>query len=125
MSDIQNRSSASRGRVSARGGRGGFSSRGGRGGNRSANDNSDISSFEEGEIGQMKKKYSDTLPTLKEMFPDWKDEDLVFALEDSNGELLEAIERISEGRVPVNPNIPDPKTVETCDSSTLTDRLCR
>ncbi|KAJ6152656.1 hypothetical protein N7497_006975 [Penicillium chrysogenum] len=99
MSDIQNRSSASRGRVSARGGRGGFSSRGGRGGNRSANDNSDISSFEEGEIGQMKKKYSDTLPTLKEMFPDWKDEDLVFALEDSNGELLEAIERISEGNV--------------------------
>ncbi|KAJ5514158.1 Ubiquitin system component Cue [Penicillium fimorum] len=99
MSDIQNRSSASRGRVSARGGRGGFSSRGGRGGNRSANDNSDISSFEEGEIGQMKKKYSDTLPTLKEMFPDWKDEDLVFALEDSNGEILEAIERISEGNV--------------------------
>ncbi|KAF9251364.1 hypothetical protein LCP9604111_2765 [Penicillium roqueforti] len=99
MSDIQNRSSASRGRVSARGGRGGFSSRGGRGGNRSANDNSDISSFEEGEIGQMKKKYSDTLPTLREMFPDWKDEDLVFALEDSNGELLEAIERISEGNV--------------------------
>ncbi|KAJ6187687.1 Ubiquitin system component Cue [Penicillium mononematosum] len=99
MSDIQNRSSASRGRVSARGGRGGFSSRGGRGGNRSANDNSDVSSFEEGEIGQMKKKYSDTLPTLKEMFPDWKDEDLVFALEDSNGELLEAIERISEGNV--------------------------
>lgn len=45
----------------------------------------------------MKKKYSDTLPTLKEMFPDWKDEDLVFALEDSNGELLEAIERITEG----------------------------
>lgn len=106
MSDIQNRSSASRGRVSARGGRGGFSSRGGRGGNRPAND-TDISSFEEGEIGQMKKKYSDTLPTLKEMFPDWKDEDLVFALEDSNGELLEAIERISEGRVPVNPNLPD------------------
>ncbi|KAJ5293854.1 hypothetical protein N7508_008675 [Penicillium antarcticum] len=100
MSEIQNRSSASRGRVSARGGRGGFSSRGGRGGSsRSANDNSDVSSFEEGEIGQMKKKYSDTLPMLKEMFPDWKDEDLVFALEDSNGELLEAIERISEGNV--------------------------
>lgn len=125
MSDIQNRSSASRGRVSARGGRGGFSSRGGRGGNRSANDNSDISSFEEGEIGQMKKKYSDTLPTLREMFPDWKDEDLVFALEDSNGELLEAIERISEGRVPVNPNLPDSKSIEPCDSKTVTDWLYR
>lgn len=98
MSEVQSRSSA-RGRVSARGGRGGFSSRGGRGGNsRSANaDNSDLSSFEEGEISQMKKKYLDTLPTLKELFPDWKDEDLVFALEDSNGQLEDAIERITEG----------------------------
>lgn len=104
MSEIQSRSSA-RGRVSARGGRGGFSSRGGRGGSsRSANaDNSDLSSFEEGEITQMKKKYSDTLPTLKELFPDWKDEDLVFALEDSNGELEEAIERITEGPFPLLP----------------------
>lgn len=49
----------------------------------------------------MKKKYSDTLPMLKELFPDWKDEDLVFALEDSNGELEEAIERITEGRIPL------------------------
>jgi len=49
----------------------------------------------------MKKKYSDTLPPLKELFPDWKDEDLVFALEDSNGELEEAIERITEGRFPL------------------------
>ncbi|KAJ5103622.1 Ubiquitin system component Cue [Penicillium argentinense] len=98
MVEVQNRSSA-RGRVSARGGRGGFSSRGGRGGSsRSANaDNSDAPSFEEGEIGQMKKKYSDTLPTLKELFSEWKDEDLIFALEDSNGELEEAIMRISEG----------------------------
>lgn len=99
MSDIQNQPSASsRGRVSARGGRGGFSSRGGRGGsNRSVNDNSDLSSFDEGEIGQMKKKYADSLPTLKEMFPNYKDEDLVFILEDCDGELLDAIERISEG----------------------------
>lgn len=49
----------------------------------------------------MKKKYADTLPMLKELFPDWKDEDLVFALEDSNGELEEAIERITEGSYPL------------------------
>ncbi|KAF3386472.1 hypothetical protein F1880_001026 [Penicillium rolfsii] len=100
MSEVQSRSSA-RGRVSTRGGRGGYSSRGGRGGNsRAANtDNSDLAPFDEGEIGQMKKKYSDALPTLKELFPDWKDEDLVFALEDSNGEIEEAIERITEGNV--------------------------
>ena len=48
----------------------------------------------------MKKKYSDTLPMLKELFSDWTDEDLVFALEDADGDLEEAIDRISEGMVP-------------------------
>ncbi|KAJ5674177.1 hypothetical protein N7462_009616 [Penicillium macrosclerotiorum] len=97
MSDVQSRPSA-RGRVSARGGRGGYSNRGGRGGSSRSNaDHSDLSSFEESEIGQMKMKYSDTLPPLKELFSDWKDEDLVFVLEDCNGDLEEAIERISEG----------------------------
>ncbi|KAE8366834.1 hypothetical protein BDV27DRAFT_155595 [Aspergillus caelatus] len=103
MSEAQTRSSASRGRVSARGGRGGYSSRGGRGGSRSAKaDNSDSTpaTFEdEGEIGQMKKKYANTLPMLKELFPDWTDEDLVFALEDADGDLEEAIDRITEGNV--------------------------
>ncbi|TPR08986.1 Enoyl-CoA hydratase/isomerase family protein [Aspergillus niger] len=103
MSEVQTRPSASRGRVSARGGRGGYSSRGGRGGSRSTKaDNSDgaPTAFEdEGELGQMKKKYSDTLPMLKELFSDWTDEDLVFALEDANGDLEEAIDRISEGNV--------------------------
>jgi hypothetical protein len=48
----------------------------------------------------MKKKYSSTLPMLKELFPDWTDEDLVFALEDANGDLEEAIDRITEGSLP-------------------------
>lgn len=106
MSEVQSRSSA-RGRVSTRGGRGGYSSRGGRvGSNRAANDSSDSAPFDEGEIGQMKKKYSDALPTLKELFPDWKDEDLVFALEDSNGEIEEAIERITEGTINLYISVP-------------------
>lgn len=101
MSEVQTRPSASRGRVSARGGRGGYSSRGGRGGSRSAKaDTSDQTTFEdEGEIGQMKKKYSNDLPTLKELFPDWTDEDLVFALEDADGVLEDAVERITEGMI--------------------------
>jgi hypothetical protein len=37
------------------------------------------------------------LPTLKELFPDWTDEDLVSALEDASGDLENAIERITEG----------------------------
>lgn len=105
MSDVQSRPAASRGRVSARGGRGGYSSRGGRGGSsRSAKGDSSEdtpSAFEdEGEIGLMKKKYSDTLPMLNELFPDWTNEDLVFALEDADGELEAAIDRITEGAIP-------------------------
>ena len=99
MSEVQTRPSASRGRVSTRGGRGGHSSRGGRGGSRSAKtENSDVAAFEEdGEIGQMRKKYASSLPLLKEMFSDWSDEDLVFALEDADGVPEEAIDRITEG----------------------------
>ncbi|KAL3479280.1 hypothetical protein BJX99DRAFT_222821 [Aspergillus californicus] len=100
MSEVQSRPSASRGRVSARGGRGGYSSRGGRGGSRSTKpDVTEPTYDDEGELGQMKKKYSDTLPMLKELFPDWTDEDLVFALEDADGDLEQAIDRISEGNV--------------------------
>ncbi|KAL4916300.1 hypothetical protein BDW62DRAFT_186486 [Aspergillus aurantiobrunneus] len=100
MSEVQSRPSASRGRVSARGGRGGYSSRGGRGGSRSTKTDVTEATYEdEGELGQMKKKYSDTLPMLKELFSDWTDEDLVFALEDADGDLEQAIDRISEGNV--------------------------
>lgn len=104
MSEAPSRSSAPRGRGSARGGRGGHSSRGGRGGPRSAkSDAAEKSSTpatyeDEGEIGQLKRKYASEIPTLKELFPDWTDDDLVFALEDSNGDLESAIEHITEGK---------------------------
>ncbi len=52
---------------------------------------------DEGEIGGLKKKYASSLPTLKELFLHWTDEDLVFALEDASGDLENAIERITEG----------------------------
>lgn len=45
----------------------------------------------------MRKKYASSLPLLKEMFSDWSDEDLVFALEDADGVPEEAIDRITEG----------------------------
>lgn len=103
MSEVQSRPTGPRGRGSARGGRSGYSTRGGRGGNRASTkidsqENLPPPSFEdEGEIGLLKKKYAESLPTLKELFPDWKDEDIVFALEDSNGDLEQAVERITEG----------------------------
>lgn len=48
----------------------------------------------------MKKKYADTLPMLKELFSDWSDEDLVFLLEDTDGDLEVAVGRITEGSFP-------------------------
>lgn len=88
-----------RGRSSARG-RGGYGSRGGRAGPRQANGTHQKVEEEledQGEIGALKKLYAAELSTLKELFSDWTDVDLVFALQETNGDLPNTIERITEG----------------------------
>jgi len=104
MSEVQFRPSNPRGRGSSRGGgRGGYSSRGGRGGNRQTNGTKQeiaaepLNYDDDGEIGQLKKMYGPKLSTVKEMFPDWTDEDIVYALQETNGDLEGTIGRISEG----------------------------
>lgn len=111
MSETQSRQTqSSRGRSSARGGRGGY---GGapRGGSRTSNkprnaDNKTIDDndmlADQGELGEMKKRYSSQLNTLKELFPDWTEVDLVLALEETDGDLQSTIERISEGKTKYN-----------------------
>ncbi|KAI4154069.1 MAG: hypothetical protein LQ340_001909 [Diploschistes diacapsis] len=100
MADSQQRTSVPRGRGSGRGGRGGYSSRGGR--PRPMNgDSSGSGAFasydDEGEIGQLKKKYASNLTKIKEMFPDWTDDDIVFALEENGNDAERTVERMSEG----------------------------
>ncbi|KAI4166142.1 MAG: hypothetical protein LQ342_000028 [Letrouitia transgressa] len=105
MSEVRSRPSGSRGRGLGRGGRGGHSSRGGgRAGTRQTNgDPSNLVEShkyeDEGEIGELKRMYSSKLVTIKEMFPDWTDEDIVFALQETGGSLEDTIDRISEGNV--------------------------
>ena len=48
----------------------------------------------------MKKLYSSQLPMLKELFSDWTDVDLCFALQETDGDLESTVERISEGKSP-------------------------
>lgn len=101
MSEIKSRPNTPRGRGSGRG-RGGYGSRGGRGGSRQANGHkeeipAEISYEDEGELGDLKKTYAPKLSLIREMFPDWTDEDLVFALQETNGDLEGTIDRISEG----------------------------
>ncbi|KAI4285839.1 MAG: hypothetical protein L6R35_004575 [Caloplaca aegaea] len=104
MSEARSRPSGPRGRGSARGGRGGYTSRPSRGPSRQTNGDTsepipDSNLEEEGEIGELKKMYSSKLSTIKEMFPAWTDEDIVFALQETDGNLEGTIDRMSEGNI--------------------------
>lgn len=100
MSDVQSR--PARGRSSARGGRGGHGARGPRSNKQTNGDHSASpavdTSADQGELGELKRRYLSQLNTLKEMFPDWTDVDLVLAIEESDGDLPATIERITEGK---------------------------
>lgn len=96
MSEIATRP-APRGRSAARGGRGG---RGPRSSKQTNGDHAPTSvdtSADQGELGELKRRYLSQLTTLKELFPDWADVDLVLAVEESDGDLQSTIEKITEG----------------------------
>ncbi|KAF5671790.1 hypothetical protein FHETE_4003 [Fusarium heterosporum] len=103
MSEATTRTSASRGRGSGRGGRGGFAGRGGRRTNGDKSDHSTADSqgaFEdEGDFGELRKQYGDKTSVIREMFPDWSEADVLFALQETNGDENEAVTRIAEGTI--------------------------
>jgi hypothetical protein len=67
------------------------------------------SSFEQNDLKKLKSKHSAKLPTLKVLFSEWSDDDLLFVLEEANGDLDLAIDRISEGN-----NKESPFYIKTC-----------
>lgn len=101
MSEIASRLSATRGRGSGRGGRGGFAGRGGRSrtnGDKSDHKDENLGAFEdEGEFAELRKQYGDKTSVIREMFPDWSEADVLFALQETNGDENEAVARIAEG----------------------------
>ncbi|WFD01996.1 RNAPII degradation factor [Malassezia obtusa] len=60
--------------------------------NRSANPADDTE-----QVRLLRSKYAQQLSVLQELFPDWSDEDLLFALQESGGDIELAVGRISEG----------------------------
>ena len=102
MSEVQSRPSAPRGRGSARGGRAGFGNRGGRGGRTISSNSPEHASApaieEDAEISQLKKQYGSKVTMIKEMFPSFGDEDAVFALQECDGDLEAAVEKITDGK---------------------------
>lgn len=106
MSEVDTRPPATRGRSSHRGGRGGFGRGGPRGGSRKPVNGTtaeaaqlEESFDEQGELGEMKKKYASELVMLKDMFPDWTNDDLVFALQEADGDVAGVVDRITQGNV--------------------------
>jgi hypothetical protein len=49
------------------------------------------------DLKKLKAEYGTQLSTLRELFSDWSDEDLLYALQDADGDLELAALRISEG----------------------------
>ncbi|KAL1301702.1 hypothetical protein AAFC00_005911 [Neodothiora populina] len=116
MSEIDARTTpSSRGRSSTRGGRGGHTRGGPRSvAHRSTNGTSKDVQIEEpldeqGELGDMKKKYASELAMVRDVFPDWTDFDLVFALEEADGDIEATIERIVAGNVSQFSDVKKPK----------------
>lgn len=104
MSEVQTRGSGARGRGGFRGGRGGY--RGSRGpkshtGNRAEEQDDHLSLEDQGEVGELKARYADKLPVMREVCEGWSDEDLVFALQETNGDEVAAMDRITSGQFPV------------------------
>ena len=99
MSEVQTRPAAIRGRGSGRG-RGGYAGRArGPRGHATNGDKLDTTTSieDEGEVGQLKKHYGDKVTMIKEMFPEWTDEDIVFALQETDGDLMTTVDRITDG----------------------------
>ena len=112
MSEVNTRPLGPRGRGTSRGGgRGSFSNRGGRGGSRATNGAQQEavgapSREEDGDIGELKSKYAGKIEPIKEMFPDWTEQDIAFALDETSGDLEGTVERISEGMISLRLYLP-------------------
>lgn len=52
------------------------------------------------EVRGLRAKFGAKLATAKELFPDWTDEDVLYALQEANGDLEVCIVRMSEGMHP-------------------------
>lgn len=96
IADTRPSTGPSRGRTSTRGSRGGY--RGSRGAaNGTTKDARQPSTDDQGELGELKKKYGNELSTLKDIYPDWNEIDLAFALDEDDGDLTRTINRMAEG----------------------------
>jgi len=109
MSEVQTRPAASRGRGTGRGGRGGFASRGGRAPSGRSNGDKEnqkpslddaAASGDDPELSGLRKLYGTKTSLIKEMFPEWSEADILFALQETEGDENLTVTRIADGKLP-------------------------
>ncbi|RYO99055.1 hypothetical protein DL766_002313 [Monosporascus sp. MC13-8B] len=121
MAEVQARTqaSSSRGRGGGRGGRGGYASRNGNSrrtnGDKFTDSTGGTAAFDdESDLGHLRKKFgSDKVETIKELFPDWSDADILYALQETDGDIEVAATRISEGTISQWGEVSKPKRSST------------
>lgn len=104
MAEVQGRSQTqtqtTRGRGGGRGGRGGYGSRNSTArwanGDKTATTDSPSPS-DDGDVAQLREQYGEKLGLIKELFEDWSDADILYALEETHGDVELAATRISDG----------------------------
>ena len=111
MSEDQSRSSATRGRSAGRGGRGGgHSNRAATRSNKAPATNGDskhevdssLPTLDDGgDVRELKQKYGSKIGLIKEMFSDWSDIDILYALQEADGDESLAVTRIADGMFPL------------------------
>jgi hypothetical protein len=50
------------------------------------------------DLRHLRREHGGSLSTLKELFADWSEEDLLYAIQDAGGDVEAAILRISDGK---------------------------
>ncbi len=105
MAEVQTRSQnpTTRGRGGGRGGRGGFGGRNTTA--RRANGDKTVTTEpaavdDDGDIAQLRKLYGDKLGMIKELFQDWSDADILYALKETDGDVELTATRIADGVSP-------------------------
>lgn len=104
MAEVQPRTQnpTTRGRGGGRGGRGGFSSRNttARRANGDKTAATESSAFDDdGDIAQLRKQYGEKLGLIKELFADWSDADILYALKETDGDVELTATRIADGTI--------------------------
>ncbi|KAJ8106649.1 hypothetical protein ONZ43_g6993 [Nemania bipapillata] len=102
MAEIQSRTQnpTTRGRGGGRGGRGGFGGRNttARRANGDKTGAVEPATFDDdGDIAQLRKQYGEKLAVIKELFEDWSDADILYALKETDGDAELTATRIAEG----------------------------